>query len=136
MADLTQTPGDVQLRGIGTVYEAGTLAETVAQGQPVYFDATSNGYKQASGNSEDESKAKGVTLTKGDNGDQVLIVTSGGMDIGAALTEGEWYGVSDTSGAIRPIGELGSGKWETLLGVAVASDHLDVHVIHAPIDSS
>ena len=50
------------------------------------------------------------------------------MRFGAILTKGETYCVSDAAGGICPIGDVGSGEWVTILGVASDTSTLDVDI--------
>jgi len=67
-------------------------------------------------------------LTAGAADDFVVLIRGGNMDLGATLTVGETYVVSSTSGGIAPIGDLVSSNYVSILGIATASDNLNLAI--------
>jgi hypothetical protein len=57
-----------------------------------------------------------------------IMATSGPIDLGATLTVGETYYVSDTAGAIMPSADVSSGEYVTALGVATAADTINLDI--------
>lgn len=125
MADLTQTAGNVQLMAAGAV-QVVQAGEAVTQGMPVYV--TSSKYYQAQ-NTSAKDDVKGIALTPAAADEYFVLVSSGKIDLGATLTVGTIYALSDTAGAVRPETDNGSGDYVTLLGVATAADTLELNLI-------
>ena len=126
MADLPQTAASVQLmESAATVVVQ--AAEAITQGQPVYLASAK--YYKALNDSSAHADCKGVALTPAAADEYFVLQTSGKMDLGATLTVGTLYSVSDTAGAIRPEADNGSGDFVTTLGVAVAADSLDLQIV-------
>lgn len=128
MANLTQTAANVQLRGTDTEILTVTYGASVTQGMPVYEDTADGEYKAADADALATAAVVGVALTPGGDGQAGIIATSGGIDVGATLTVGALYGISSTAGAIAPIGDLGTGKYETVLGRATAANTLQLDI--------
>ena len=82
---------------------------------------------------EDDAAAKGIALTPSSADGDVFVLaytqgSSGSVDLGATLTVGEAYVVSTNKGAIAPIGDLTTGDYVTVLGIASAADNLLLNI--------
>lgn len=130
MADLTQTAANVGLTDdAGSQVDASHVyGETIAQGNAVYLKTSDNKYWKTDADAEATAAASGIALTPGAADEYGVVCTEGYVDLGATLTVGETYVVSTTAGAIAPIGDLGSGDFTTVLGVATAADTLNVNI--------
>jgi hypothetical protein len=126
MAALSQTAGNV-VAGANMRKTTVTAGGTITAGMPVYKDASdSNKYKAAKANALSTSVVAGIALNGASN-NQPMTITSGGGDInlGDTLTVGETYCLSDaTAGQIVPIGDLNTGDYTVILGIAETSSNL------------
>lgn len=130
MANLSITAANV-LAGDNAVRESGTAGETITAGQVVYKDSTTGRYKLADNNSAtaEARVARGIALNGAANGQPLQILRSGDITIGATLdtNEGAYY-LSDTAGAICPVGDIGDGEYWCLIGLAKSSTVLSVNI--------
>ncbi len=121
MANLSQTAANVAVGSAGTRIRNGQAGESITQGQPVYL--SSNKYYRCDANVQAKSRADGIALTPAaTDGYFILQEGVGGfVNLGATLTVGETYVVSATVGAIAPIGDLTTGDYPCILGVATTT---------------
>lgn len=132
MPNLSQTAANVSLTSVsGSRIEKGIAGESLTQGQPVYLLASDNRHYQCDADiTAVEAACVGIVLTPAGDEEEFVIVKSGStIDLGATLTVGETYVVSATKGAICPIGDLGSGSFPTILGVATTSGKLPLNIV-------
>ena len=108
--------------------QGATAGETVTAGQVVYRLSTDG--EMYLGDADDAAKddITGIVLIGGGDGESILILSSGGIDLGATLTVGEVYVLSTTAGGIAPIGDLLAGDFVTILGVAKAANRLQLDI--------
>lgn len=126
MADLSQTAANVGVNATTartTIKQAG---EAITQGQPVYLN--SGKYYKADASALASSQATGIALTPAAVDGYFIMATSGPIDLGATLTVGETYYVSDTAGGVMPSADVSSGEYVTALGVASAGDTLNLDI--------
>lgn len=128
MADITITAANIGC-GSNALVRRVTGGEAITHGQPVYQQSNGKFYKADANNSEQTAEAQGISFCacSGDGVD-LFILFFGKMKFGAILTKGETYCVSETAGGICPIGDVGSGEWVTILGVASDTSTLDVDI--------
>ena len=74
---------------------------------------------------ETENGTLGVAVTAG-IGQPVRVLRSGPCTIGATLTAGVAYYLSDTAGGICPVADLSTGEYPCLVGIATSTTVLDV----------
>ncbi|MCP3729257.1 hypothetical protein M9978_02350 [Sphingomonas sp. MG17] len=129
MADITITAANV-IAGVGALTFHGTAGATVTAGQVGYRDRTDDRCKLADNNSGTAAvrKAKGIFLNGAASGQPVLLLTEGPITIGATLTPGTTYYLSDTPGGICPFADLASGEYATIIGIARSASVLDVKI--------
>jgi len=134
MADLTVTAANVA-EGSGAKKTTGTAGATITAGQTVYKDAAdSNKIKLADADlSQAASTVVGIALHAALSGQPITYQTDGQLDVGATLTVGEIYVLSGTAGGIAPVADLAASDWVVILGVALATDNLDVQLYIAGI---
>lgn len=121
MADLTQTAANVAAGGESTRISMIQVGEAVTQGQPGYFDSSDRKYYIADANNASKYVAKVIFLTPATTDGYAVAATSGPVNLGATLTVGVIYVVSDTAGSIMPSSDLSSGDYVTILGVATST---------------
>lgn len=119
MADLTITATSVIASSGGK--EQGVAGEAITAGKAVYKSSTSKKWMLADSNSAtaEARKATAVALN-GAALNQPIVVALPGSDItiGATLTAGTAYFLSDTPGGICPLADVGSGEYVCQLGFA------------------
>jgi len=134
MADLTQTAANVGVNSQATTPANVQAGEAITQGQPVYLNDADGKYYGCDATAATGSAAKancaGIAMTPAaTDGYFLLALPPGNVDLGATLTVGETYVCSGlTAKAIGPIGDLGTGDFVTILGVADAADNLPLDV--------
>lgn len=108
-----------------------TYGATIAVGQSVYLDPADNEWKLA--DCDDTATTAGergvaIAITPGVDGGQGLIATGGSIIlVGASMTVGTQYIVSDTAGGIKPEGDKSTGDRVTNLGNAASATQLDLN---------
>jgi hypothetical protein len=130
MADLTITAANV-VAGSGARVEHGTAGATITAGQVVYLDSTTTGKWQLADNNSATAAVRsprGIALNGASLNQPIAVQTDGPLTIGATLTAGVAYYLSDTPGGICPVADLTSGEYPTLLGLATSTSVLDVDI--------
>jgi hypothetical protein len=127
MADLTITAANV-IAGAGARTVNGTAGATITAGQAVYLDSADSEYKLADCDSATAAVRSpvGIALNGAADGQPLRVLTKGPVTIGATMTAGTTYYLSQNAGGICPIGDLGSGDYRTILGIATSTTVLDV----------
>lgn len=128
MADLTVTAASV-VAGADAVTETGTLGATVTAGQALYKLSTDNKWYLADNNSATAAvrQATGIALNGGGAGQPVRVLRSGPVTIGATMTAGVAYYLSDTPGGICPVADVGAGEYPGIIGIATSTTVLNVN---------
>lgn len=126
MANLTQTAADVGVVDSATRVATVQAGEAITQGQPVYL--LSNKYYRADASTAAEAAATGIAISPAATDGYFLVASSGKVDVGATLTVGETYYVSDTAGAIMPSADVSVGEYVTILGIATAAGELELNI--------
>lgn len=127
MADLSITAANV-LAGADAVAKDGTAGATITSGQAVYRDSADDRYKLADNNSATAAvrAPKGIALNSAAAGQPIRVLTEGDITIGATLTPGVVYYLSDTPGGICPVADLAAGEYPTIIGIAESASVLNV----------
>ena len=128
MADISVTAANVGLAENGVGTRQVQVGETVTQGEPLYLKTSDNKYWLADADVAASAVVAGIALTPAAADGYVVMATSGAVDVGGTLTVGETYIVSATAGGIAPIGDLSSSDYLSILGVATATDTLDINL--------
>ncbi|MDO1560416.1 hypothetical protein Q0812_13355 [Brevundimonas sp. 2R-24] len=128
MADLSITAASV-LAGSDASIVHGTAGATVTAGQVLYLDTTANTWKLADNNSATAAvrAPQGIALNGAGAGQPLAVHRGGDITIGAALTAGVAYYLSDTPGGICPVADLASGEYPSIIGIAKSTTVLDVN---------
>lgn len=128
MADLTLTAANV-LAAADTSTRLGTAGETLAAGKVLYFDSATSTYKLADSNGAAALRSPvGIALNGAAAGQPVLVALSGPVTLGAVLTAGVAYYLSDTPGGICPVADVGTGEYATILGIAATTSVLNLKI--------
>lgn len=129
MADLTITAASV-VAGDGSTVVSGTAGVTITAGQAVYKDSTTGKYALADSDSDTAAakRAVGIALNGAALNQPIKVLTAGAITIGATLTAGTAYYLSDTAGGICPVADIGSGENVCLLGLAASASVLNVDI--------
>lgn len=127
MTDLVITAASV-VSGSGARQANVTAGAAVTAGQVVYEDTATDTHKLADNNSATAAarSPSGIALHAAAANQPLTIHKSGPITIGATLTPGVVYYLSDTPGGICPVADLGSGEYPTIIGIAISASVLDV----------
>lgn len=130
MADLSITAASV-IAGSDATTENGTLGATVTAGQVVYKDSADGLWKLADNNSATAAVRvpQGIALNGGATGQPVRVLRAGDITIGATVTQGVAYYLSDSPGGICPVADLLTGEYATVMGIASSASVLKVNIV-------
>jgi hypothetical protein len=130
MADLSITPANV-VAAAGVVTRQGVAGATITAGQVVYLDPADDRYKLADSDAVPSAGFNRLflALNGAANGQPLNVLRSGLVALGAVMTAGTSYYLSDEPGGIAPRADLATGDDVILLGVAASTSVL----IFAPI---
>jgi hypothetical protein len=137
MADLTITAANV-IAGSGADVTRGIAGATVTAGQAVYLDTASTGKwlladSDAASAITRGSASFGVALNGASNGQPLAVQTGGDITIGATMTAGVAYYLSDAPGAICPFADLATGDYVTLIGIAKSTTVLAIDPLYSGV---
>lgn len=129
MANLVITAAST-LAGSNATVERGSFGEAVTAGQVVYKSSTTQKYMLADSNSVtvEARHALGIALNGGAVDQPAQVQKAGKIILGATLTPGTDYYLSDTPGAICPRADVGTGEYVCLLGLAESATVLDLDI--------
>lgn len=129
MADVSgitaiRTTANTQFRNVA-------YGATIAAGNTLYYSTSDAEHLLADCDaSATAATCTGVAITPGVNGGSGLIAVGGSIIlVGATLTVGTVYVLSDTAGGIKPIADATSGDYITILGTAASATQLDLAII-------
>ncbi|TPI39308.1 hypothetical protein FJW07_14105 [Mesorhizobium sp. B3-1-9] len=125
MADLVITPENV-IAGADAGTETGAAGETIIAGQQLYRSSATKKLMKADNNaaSVEARTAIGTALNGGALDQPIKFQKSGDVNVGAILTPGATYFLSDTPGGICPAADLGAGEYVQLIGIAKSASVL------------
>jgi len=129
MADLSITAANV-VAGSNAVKKSGVGGEVIAAGKTVYLSSTTKKWMLADSNSAtaEAKKASGIALNGCALDQPIVVQTAGDITIGATLTPGSPYYLSETPGGIQPAADLASGENVCLLGLAKSATVLSIDI--------
>ncbi|MAZ17888.1 MAG: hypothetical protein CL535_16355 [Ahrensia sp.] len=128
MVDLVITAANVAA-GANATTRHGTAGETITAGQAVYLDQASTG-EWLLADSDGASAAVrggelvGIALNGASDGQPIKVQLDGDITIGATLTAGTTYYLSDAPGGICPIADLATGDYYVIVGIATSTSVL------------
>jgi hypothetical protein len=130
MADLVLTAANVKATNAQTKIEYGRVAAAaVAAGDVVCIDSTG---KAALADTDSATALirtpRGIALNSAAADQHVAIAYAGSVTLGAVLTKGTIYALSDVAGKIRPVADNGAGDYVNILGVAASTTELVMNV--------
>lgn len=129
MADISITAANVA-QGTGAVVDKNGLAgATITAGQVVYFNTTTNRWALADANGSGTRVPQGIALHAASSGQPLAVQTGGDITIGATLTAGLAYYLSDTPGGICPVADIGSGEDVVLIGISKSTTVLKIAIV-------
>jgi len=123
MADLTITAANC-VPVAGSLIGYGTSGATITAGQAIYLESSSNTWKLADNNSAtaEVRAATAVALTGSSAGQPIAYTTKdNSVTLGATMTAGVAYYLSDTPGGICPVADLASGEYPLVVGIATST---------------
>jgi hypothetical protein len=128
MADITITAANV-VAADNAVKESALAGETITAGKAVY-KAASKKWMLADSNSATAAAktATGIALNGASLNQPLTVAKSGDITIGATLTAGATYFLSDTPGGICPDADVGAGENVCQIGVAKSTSILSVKI--------
>ena len=128
MTDIAITAALV-IAGSDSRQESGAAGATITAGQVVYRDAADGKYKLADADSATAGirAPRGIALNGASDGQPLTVHLSGDITIGGTMTAGVAYYLSDEPGGICPVGDLASGDYPVIVGIAKSATVLDVN---------
>jgi hypothetical protein len=129
MADLSVTAANVVV-GSNASRSDGVAGEAIVAGKAVYKASTTKKWMLADSNSAtaEAREAIGIALNGASLNQPIAVQTNGDITIGATLTAGVGYYLSDTPGGICPIADVGTGEYVCLLGLAKSATVLALDI--------
>lgn len=127
MADLIITAANVHIHDTTTITRTVQFGETMTAGQGCYLKSSDQKYWKADATTASGAfAAKGIVMVGAVADGYGIIAESGPVDVGAALTVGVPYIVSETGGGIAPAADFSGFTSATLThyGYAEATDRL------------
>lgn len=128
MADLVVTAANV-VKGAGAVTATGIAGESITQGEAVYKKAADNEYYSTTAFTAAEAVFAGIALCAAASDQPIVIQTEGSIDIGATVTVGTVYCLSEAGGGICPNADLIASDYCTMVGVGTAADTIKLSPI-------
>lgn len=127
MADLSVTANNV-VPGDNASMETGRAGATIAAGKAVYKSSTTQKWMLADSDSAtvEARRATGIALNGAANNQPLTVLKAGDVTIGATMTAGTAYYLSNTPGGICPVADVGSGEAVCLIGLAKSTTVLAV----------
>jgi hypothetical protein len=127
MTDISITAANV-VAGSNAVTENGFAGAAITAGQAVYRD-TAGLYQLADSNGAAALRVpRGIALNSAGANQPLAIQRQGDVTIGATLTAGVTYYLSDTPGGICPLADVGSGEYACIIGIAKSTTVLAIGI--------
>lgn len=130
MADLSITAANVVAES-NAVKETALAGEAIVAGKLVYKSPTSKKFMLADSNSATAAAktAVGMALNSASLNQPLTIIKSGDVAVGAVLTAGSGYFLSDTPGGVCPDADVGAGENVCQVGIAKTTSILSVKIV-------
>lgn len=119
MANIVTVPANVAVdSSVATNPLNGVSGETITAGDPVRV-ASDGKIWQGQADSLDNAAVKGLALNSTPGANQPIQYTTEGLiDLGVTIPDGTVVAVSATKGKLCPVGDLITGNFTTVVGVA------------------
>lgn len=129
MTDLVITAANV-VAGANSANVTGIAGEAITAGKAVYLASATKKWMLADSNSAtaEVRQATGIALNGASANQPVSVHKSGDITIGATLTAGAAYMLSDTPGGICPVADVGAGEYVCQLGLAKSTSVLAIDI--------
>lgn len=129
MTDISITAANV-VAGGNAAKESGVAGETVAAGKAVYRASATRKWMLADSNSgtAEARRAVGIALNTASLNQPLTVQKAGDITIGATVTAGTAYYLSDAPGGICPLADVGSGESVCLLGLAKSTTVIAIDI--------
>ena len=129
MADLTITAANVAAVSTNRIERKYNAGATITAGQAVVLNS-SGVYVLADNNSATAALRvpDGIALNGASSGQPLAVLKGGDVTIGATLTPGLAYYLSDTPGGIGVVGDLSTGEYPCVIGIARSASVLRVNI--------
>ncbi|MBX4992282.1 hypothetical protein ABID08_000712 [Rhizobium binae] len=140
MADLVITAANV-VAGTGVPTKTGVAGAAIAAGDIVYLDTATTGKWQLADSDAATAEARGQTgnigiaLNSAAANQPIVVQTEGPVTLGAVLTAGIAYYLSDTPGKLCPVADITGGDYYTLVGLAASTTVLNVDFQYSGVAS-
>jgi hypothetical protein len=119
----------------GQISSVSTLAATAALGDAGYYNGDKK-FAKCDANAQATAAFKGLLLTPGNEGDIALFAKPGAIvDVGTVLTKAKVYILSENAGKIKPIEDLNTGEFLTIVGFALSTSQLELIGAESGIDA-
>ena len=126
MTDLVVTAANC-VPGTDARLEQGFAGETITAGMPVYKASTGLWMKADSNSATALARqATGIAMCGSSANQPIVVQRSGSLTLGATMTAGVAYYLSDTAGGICAYADVGSGEYVDLIGVATSTTVLQL----------
>lgn len=136
MADLSITAANVAASTDAVFNKHYNFGATVTQGQVLILDSSDNELKLADASDATLDAVFGIALNAGADGQPAIVQTGGDINLGATLSVGKVYVLSDTAGGIMPIDDaVAAGTlYCSLLGVAISTSILRMGILNSGVE--
>lgn len=140
MADISITSASV-ISAAAARRNRGTSGATIVPGDFVYLDAETTGKYLLADADAAAAAARGATgklavaLNGAADGQPLDVHEEGLLTVGAVLTAGVTYYLSDTPGKICPLADVTGGDYYVVVGVAVSTTQLKVDFQYSGVAS-
>jgi hypothetical protein len=140
VADIVITAANV-VAGASAQTKTGIAGAAIAAGDIVYLDSTTTGKWQLADSDAATAEARGqtsnigVALNSAALNQPVIVQVSGPVTVGAVLTAGTAYYLSDTPGKLCPVADDVAGDYYTLIGLAASTSVLNIDVQYSGVAS-
>jgi hypothetical protein len=139
MTDISITAANV-VAGSNAKTRSGIAGATITAGQVVYLDQSSTGKWLLADADEDTAAERGgqtvgIALNSASDGQPIDVLIEGQITIGATLTAGVAYYLSDTPGGICPLADVTGGDYFVIVGVALSTSVLAINFIYSGVAS-
>ncbi len=132
MADLSITAANVTPRG-GAPLLRGVAGAAIAAGEAVYLDPADGKYKLADCDSATVAARTpaGIAINGAAIGQPVTIQNGGELNVGTVLTPGAAYYLSPNPGKLCPVGDVLTGDFPVIMGIARSNSILRIGILEA-----